>query len=201
MLDHVFTDALGALREVFEGALLERQAFEERFQTDPLLGDTTWETTYGLPGEGDPPRVRADVTLQWSTWSQTTYRTWYLGDDITDPPHLDAEIVFRLQRLSETPEPRRVLDALPLESPPVGSDVLTRGGPTVETTFDVDLTDAEHAIEISYSGSYELHDELLADGNLIDEHFSALGGWIASTLVRLGDLPLHYLPNVADDAD
>src|SRR3954464_12448942 len=52
MLDHVFTDAIGALRDTFENALLERQAFEERFQADVLLGDLTWETSYGLPGEG-----------------------------------------------------------------------------------------------------------------------------------------------------
>lgn len=201
MLDHVFTDAIGALREVFEGALLERQAFEERFQTDPLLGDTTWETTYVLPGEGDPPRVRADVTLQWSTWSQTTYRTWYLGEDIDNAPHIEAEIVFRLQRLDAAPEPAAVLDVLPLESPPVGHDLLTRGGPTLETIYGVDLSHAEHAIEVSYVGSYELDNDLLADGNLIDEHFSALGGWIASTLVRLGDLPLQYRPEATEGAD
>ena len=59
MLDHVFTDAIGALRDTFEKAFLERQAFEERFQVDVLLGDTTWETSYGLPGEGLPPRVQA----------------------------------------------------------------------------------------------------------------------------------------------
>ena len=50
MLDHVFTDAISALREAFEGAFLERQAFEEHFQMDVLLGDLTWETSYGLPG-------------------------------------------------------------------------------------------------------------------------------------------------------
>jgi hypothetical protein len=33
---------------------------------------------------------------------------------------------------------------------------------------------------------------------LLDEHFGALGGWIASTLVRLGDLHLEFLP--AEDA-
>ena len=55
MLDHVFTDAIGALRDVFENNLLERQAFEERFQADVLLGDLTWQTSYGLPGEGLPP--------------------------------------------------------------------------------------------------------------------------------------------------
>ena len=69
MLDHVFTDAIGALRDALEQAMLERQAFEERFQSDVLLGDLTWETSYGLPGEGNPPRVRADLTLEWPTGS------------------------------------------------------------------------------------------------------------------------------------
>ena len=45
MLDHVFTDAISALREAFEGAFLERQAFEEHFQMEVLLGDLTWETS------------------------------------------------------------------------------------------------------------------------------------------------------------
>ena len=41
---------------------------------DFLLGDVSWETTYGLPGEGLPPRVQADITLGWPTWAQTAYR-------------------------------------------------------------------------------------------------------------------------------
>jgi len=52
MLDHVFTDAISALRDAFEAAFLERQAFEEHFQVDVLLGDVTWETSYGLAGRG-----------------------------------------------------------------------------------------------------------------------------------------------------
>ena len=86
MLDHVFTDAIGALREALHGALLERQAFEERFQADVLLGDLTWETSYALPGEGTPPRVQADITMDWPTWAQTAYRSWYIGETIEDPP-------------------------------------------------------------------------------------------------------------------
>ena len=85
MLDHVFTDAIGALRDVFENNLLERQAFEERFQADVLLGDLTWQTSYGLPGEGLPPRVRADITLEWPTWAQTAYRSWYIGEPSDEP--------------------------------------------------------------------------------------------------------------------
>jgi len=29
---------------------------------------------------------------------------------------------------------------------------------------------------------------------LLDDHFGVLGGWIASTLVKLGDLQLAFLP-------
>ena len=82
MLDHVFTDAISALRDAFEAAFLERQAFEEHFQVDVLLGDTTWETSYGLPGEGQPPRVVAHVTFDWPTWSQTAYRRWYVEEEL-----------------------------------------------------------------------------------------------------------------------
>ena len=47
-------------------------------------------------------------------------------------------------------------------------------------------------MEFGYEGAYELDDKTLDDGSLLDDHFSAMGGWIASMLVRLGDLPLTY---------
>ncbi len=194
MLDHVFTDAIGALRDAFENALLERQAFEERFQVDVLLGDMTWETSYGLPGEGLPPRVQADITLEWPTWAQTAYRTWYIGDEMDDPPRIDIEIVLRVQRLTSSPAPQQLLDALPGQSPPIGSERLERSGPTVETVYAASLDDPEYAIEVSYEGSYELDEATLADGSILDDHFGAMGGWISSTLVRVGDLPFDFLP-------
>ena len=82
MLDHVFTDAISALRDAFEAAFLERQAFEEHFQSDVLLGDLTWETSYGLPGEGEPPRVVAHITFDWPAWSQAAYRQWYVEAEL-----------------------------------------------------------------------------------------------------------------------
>ena len=194
MLDHVFTDAIGALRDTVEGAMLERQAFEERLQADVLLGDLTWETSYALPGEGSPPRTRADLTLDWPTWAQTAYRSWYIGDSIDDPPRIEIEIVLRIQRLATQPDPKRVLDALPPESSPIGSERLVRSGPTVEMIHGDDLDDVEWAIEVSYEGTYDLDEEVLADGSKLDEHFSSMGGWIASTLVRLGDLTFEFLP-------
>lgn len=201
MLDHVFTDAIGALRDAMENALLERQAFEERFHTDVLLGDLTWETSYGVPGEGLPPRVRADLTLEWPTWSQTAYRSWYIEEELPEAPTIDIEVVLRIQRLVEAPDARRVLDALPSESPMIGTERLTRSGPTVEAVSNDDLTETEHAIEVSYEGSYELDEATLADGSILDDHFSAMGGWISSTLVRLGDLNFAFLPPLEKDED
>jgi hypothetical protein len=194
VLDHVFTDAIGALRDTFEKAFLERQAFEERFQVDVLLGDTTWETSYGLPGEGLPPRVQADITLDWPTWAQTGYRSWYIGEPFDEAPRIEIEIVLRIQRLATLPDVRAVLAVLPPASPAIGGDVLERSGPTVETAYTAELETEELAIEVSYEGSYELDEATLADGSILDEHFSAMGGWIASTLVRLGDLTLDFRP-------
>lgn len=193
MLDHVFTDAIGALRDAMENALLERIAMEEQFQTDVLLGDLSWETSYGLPGEGRPPKVRADVSLYWSTWSQAAFRSWYLAEELPDHPSIDIEVGLRIQRLANPPEPEKVFSVLPEESAPLGEETLERSGPTVETLYDTDLNALEHAIEVTYEGVYELDEETLADGSLLDEHFKAMGGWIASVLVRLGDLDFEFL--------
>lgn len=199
MLDHVFTDAISALRDAFERAFLERQAFDEHFQVDVLLGDVTWETSYGLPGEGQPPRVVAHITFDWPTWSQTAYRRWYVDEVLDEQPAIEMEIVFRVQRLAEPPSPEAVRAILPAVSPLIGDERLEQAGITVETGYtDLDLP-AEHAVEITYEGLYELAEETLADGasTVLDEHFGALGGWIAATLVKLGDLKLQFLP--ADD--
>ncbi len=201
MLDHVFTDAIGALRDAFENALLERQAFEERFQMDMLLGDMTWQTSYSLPGEGLPPRVQADLTLDWPTWAQTAYRSWYIGESLDEPPRIDIEIVLRVQRLAATPDPKALLGVLPEMSPVIGSDRLERSGPTVETVYPSDLSDPEYAIEVSYEGSYEVDEGTLADGTLLDTHLSAMGGWISSALVRVGDLRWDFLPPLEDPDD
>src|SRR4249920_2870920 len=140
MLDHVFTDAISALRDAFEASLLERQAFEEHFQVDVLLGDVTWETSYGLPGEGLPPRVVAHITFDWPTWSQTSYRRWYVDEVFEEAPAIEMEIVFRVQRLEDQPAPAGFLAVLPGSSPVIGNEVLERAGPTVEVAYDDDVT-------------------------------------------------------------
>ena len=201
MLDHVFTDAISALRDAFESAFLERQPFEEHFQADVLLGDLTWETSYGLPGEGMPPRVVAHITFDWPSWSQAAYRQWYIEEELERRPAIEMEIVLRVQRLAEPIDPAALYAAVPEFSPLVGDDRLERAGLTAEIAHPDPVTDPddieiEYAVEITYEGLYELAEETVADGTstLLDDHFGVLGGWIASTLVKLGDLQLAFLP-------
>ena len=104
-----------------------------------------------------------------------------------------------MQWLAQAPEPAAVLKVLPESSPEIGSETLARKGPTVECVYGFDLDDrdtVQHAIDISYEGEYELDEAGLSDGAELDNHFNALGGWIASMLVRLGDLDLRYKPTV-----
>lgn len=198
MLDHVFTDAIGALRDALESARLERQAIEERFQTDVLRGDVTWETTYALPGEGSPPRIQADLTVEWPTWAQTAYRTWYLDGEFSEGPIIEIEIVFRIQQLEQAADPAAVMAVLPSQGPTLGEDQLDAIGPTLETVYAPDLEVASHAIEVSYHGSYELDEATLEDGSSLDTKFAAIGGWVAGTLTRLGDLSLRFQTPLGD---
>src|SRR3954468_21872201 len=163
MLDHVFMDAIGALREAFDGALLERHAQEERLQVDVLLGDVNWETSYSLPGEGTPPRVVAEITLEWPTWSQSAYRSWKVGEGFEDPPEIDVEVVLRVQRVLGTPQPNVVVAILPETGPSLGDEPLTRSAPTVEHSYDLDMSPTETAIELSYEGIYALSESALGD--------------------------------------
>ena len=189
MLDHAFTDAIDAFRQSLEKALLERVDIEEHLNVDILSGDLTWDTSYGLPGEAAPPRVKADITLVWSTWSQSAVRDWYAGDGFTDPPKLDIEITLRIQRLADATDVQVFLDAVPATGPVVHGSELFRSGPTLERTFDP----AESAFEAAYSGSYELDERTLEDSAMVDVEFEAMGGWIAAALVKLNDVELRPL--------
>src|SRR5690606_31195767 len=113
---------------------------------------------------------------------------WYIGEPFDEPPRIEVEIVLRAQRLASHPDPATLLDVLPPESPLLGTERLLRRSPTVETIYPVDLADPEYAIEVSYEGSYEFDEESLADGSILDTQFSATGGWISATLVKVGDL-------------
>jgi hypothetical protein len=180
MLDHVFVEAIAAVRRGLEGALLQRSSVDERLQVDILLGDLSWETSYTLPFEGVPPRVQAELAFDWSAWSQAAYRSWRIGDPGDDPPEIDVEVALRIQRLARPPD----VGAVPLE----------RDNPTVEQHVDPAAGTSPYAVEVSYAGTAALDTEVMEDVRRLEEHLGHLGAWIASGLVRLADLDLAFVP-------
>jgi hypothetical protein len=194
VIDHILLDVIGALRQALEGALLERLAAEERFEVDVFVGDVSFGTSYGLPGEQVPNRVRVDITLEWSTWSQSAYRSWSIGEPTTDRPELVVEIAFRLERLVRAPDIAVVLGALGTFEPKLSSDALRRQPVLVERRVDGD--EDVTAVEIAFGGAWRLVDALLEDPAAIEHELTGTARFIASALVRLADLDL---PTVSRD--
>jgi hypothetical protein len=81
----------------------------------------------------------------------------------------------------------------------LGNEILERSTPTVEQVYGPDLASGEFAMELSYEGTIPLDEATLADGSALDEKFKGIGGWVASTLVRLGDLKFEFLPADSED--
>ena len=193
MLDHILVDVITRTRRALEDALLQRQAVEERFQVDVFLGDVSWETSYSLPGEEQPPRVRADISVDWPTWSQSAYRSWSIGEPPEDLPEVVIEITLRVQRLAAMPRLDAVVACLPEESPAIGADTLVRAAPVVEQVHEPNQA-PRFAVETTYQGTFRLDEAAMEDAASLDGPLGALGRWVASVLVRLGDLELTYLP-------
>jgi len=197
MLDHVFTQLVASHRHAFEAALLQRQAVEERFQVDVFLGDVSFETSYSLPGEERPARIRVDTSLDWPTWSQTAYRSWAIGEEPDELPEVLVEIAFRVQGLDGVPGAGPLLETLPAQLEVLGGDPLVRGTATIEQV----LVAADHgsglpecAIEVTYEGSCQLDEAILEDPGTLDDALVPFGRAVASLLVQIGDLPFSYLP-------
>jgi hypothetical protein len=195
MLDHVFTQLVTSHRRAFEAALLERQAVEERFQVDVFLGDVSFETSYSLPGERRPARIRVDTSFDWPTWSQTSYRSWAIGEEPDELPEVLVEIAFRVQGLDGVPDVGPLLGVLPDHLDILGDDPLVRGSTTVEQLLIEGQHDAECAIEVSYEGSCQLEESVLDDPGSLDDALAPLGRAVASVLVRMGDLPFTFRPS------
>jgi hypothetical protein len=227
VLDHLFLDTVGALRAALDASLLEHAGQDDRLVFDLLTGDLLWETSLSLPGDGDPPRVSADLSLDWQTWSQSAWRSMSMGETVEDPPEIGIEIVFRAQRLASRPALAAVLAVLPELSPEIGGDHLTRSAPVIEEAFEEVSAAPEVAVEVAYEGSYRLpaptpSETAGKEASLFpgwstprlspaeglssrsggtrqasaaaEATLNALGTWLASTLVRLADLDLDYLP-------
>lgn len=199
MLDHVLLDFIGQIRNALDGALLQRQAVEERFQVDVLLGDVSWETSYSLPGEEQPPRVRADLSVDWPTWSQSVYRSWSIGEPAEDLPEVVVEVVLRQQRLAAPPDLAAVLACLPEEVPALGGDLLVRAAPVIEQVHEPGEPGPRFAVETSYQGTFRLEEAVLEDTSKLAGPVGELARWLASALVRLADLDFAYLPADPDD--
>ncbi len=195
MLDHVFTQLVTSHRRAFEAALLERQAVEERFQIDVFLGDVSFETSYSLPGERRPARIRVDTSFDWPTWSQTSYRSWAIGEEPDELPEVLVEIAFRVQGLDGLPDVGPLLGVLPDHLDVLGDDPLLRGSTTVEQLLVEGQHEAECAIEVSYEGSCQLDETILDEPESLDGALAPLGRSVASVLVRMGDLPFKFRPS------
>jgi hypothetical protein len=194
MLDHVFTQLVASHRHAFEAALLQRQAVEERFQVDVFLGDVSFETSYSLPGEERPARIRVDTSLDWPTWSQTAYRSWAIGEEPEELPEVLVEVAFRVQRLESVPAVQPLLEVLPEHLDVVGHERLMRLSATIEQLMTNDNDVAETAVEVSYEGSCQLDESILEDPTTLDDALAPLGREVASVLVRIADLPFSFRP-------
>jgi hypothetical protein len=105
-----------------------------------------------------------------------------------------VEVALRVQRLREVPELKTIMRALPDDTVAVGPGVLERSGPGVEVDYDHSLVPMSVAVEVAYDGGIPLDETVLEDPAQLTGAFGDLGGWIAATLVRLGDLQLDFLP-------
>lgn len=201
VLDHLLVDIIGTIRASFERALLQRQAVEERFGVDVFLGDVSWETSYSLPGEEQPPRVRADVSVDWPTWSQTSYRSWSIGEPPDEPPEVVIEVALRVQRMAEAPDTEKVLAALPHAGPPDDAMDLVRTATTIEQVRPDGGEDGviRWAAEATYEGAMRFSEQQLEDPSTLVPVFDGLTRWIASTLISLADLPFTFLPPGEED--
>lgn len=205
VLDHLLVDLIGTIRSAFDRALLQRQAVEERFQVDVFLGDVSWETSYSLPGEEQPPRVRADVSVDWPTWSQTSYRSWSIGEPPDELPEVVIEVALRVQRMAEAPDVEKVMTALPAAGPLGEPADLVRTATTMEQVRTgpdehADLNAAvRFAAEATYEGTLRLSETQLEEPALLVPVFDDLTRWIASRLIALADLPFTFLPPGEDD--
>jgi hypothetical protein len=201
MLDHVFAQLVVAHRRALEGALLQRQAVEERFQVDVFLGDVSFETSYSLPGEERPARIRVDTSFDWPTWSQTAYRSWLIGEEPEEPPEVLVEIAFRVQGLNGVPDVGSLLAVLPGHLDVLGAEPLLRGAATVEQVLADGSTLKECAVEVTYDGSCQIDEGLFDDPEGLDEALAPLGRSVASVLVRIADLPFAFRSEKGSDED
>jgi hypothetical protein len=192
MLNHPFMRALAAMQQALDAALLECHTIEQGLEFDLLLGDVLYETSYALPGEG-LGRISCDLSFEWSTWSQTAFRSWTIGEEPNEPPEVMMVISLHARGLAAAPDVPKVLGTLPTGGPPQGPYLLERKSPTMEQSFEEDGT-SRYGLEVTYEGVYEVPERAFDNPERIDEDMAPLGAWVASTLVKLTDVGFEFLP-------
>ncbi len=200
MFDHIFLRVIYQLKSALEQSLLEPQQIEERLLSDILSGDLSFETSYSLPGEQSPPRVRADITLEWPTWSQSAYRSWTIGEPSTETIEIALEVTLRLQRLRELPNPKLILSALDGLTATMGEEILEFTDPRSEEVYSSNKATSQAAIEISLQSVLRLEETALEGRDRLENQVMMLAGLIASGLVRLADLDLPFYQVEDDDS-
>ena len=147
--------------------------------------------------------MRADVSVDWPTWSQTSYRSWCIGEPPDELPEVVIEVALRVQRMAEAPDTEKVMAALPITGPLGDPMDLVRTATTIEqvrTDGDGAAGGLRWAAEATYEGSVRFSEQQLEEPSTIEPVFDALTRWIASTLISLADLPFTFLPAGEDDA-
>jgi hypothetical protein len=139
-----------------------------------------------------------DTSLDWPTWSQTSYRSWAIGDEPDERPEVLVEIAFRVQGLAGVPDAGPLLAVLPAHLDMLG-EPLTRGPATIEQMLLEEDDDPECAIEVAYEGSCAIDESILDDLSTLDAALAPLGRDVASILVRIGDLPFTFRPTEVAD--
>jgi hypothetical protein len=200
MLDHPFLHATAAVRKSLEDSMLECQRPEEGLAFDLLLGDVEWETSYALPGEGALPRIKCDLSFGWSTWSQTAFRSWTIGEELEEMPDIIVSLDLHVAGLATAPDVAAVLRALPPSGPALGSFPLDRKNPSMEQSFEKSGR-SRFALDVAYEGLYEVGEQVLEHIEALYKDMGPLGGWVASTLVKLNDLGFDFLPPEAEEID
>ncbi|TSA52217.1 MAG: hypothetical protein D4R44_06135 [Actinobacteria bacterium] len=195
VLSNVFSDAIDSLRHAFAEVFLERQPFDEHLQTDMLLGDLVWNTSYAPPHNVDPPQVIAHVMFNCPSWSQTTYRMWYVPSTDDNFPMIQIEVIFRVQHLAQQPHQDLLGHLTPPYSPVFGVSVLERKDILIQLVHSTPQKPINYSINVTYGGDYMLTEQTLVgeSSDVLDAHFRTLGEWVASTLIKLGKLDLEFV--------
>ncbi len=187
MLDHVLIEVVSTIKDSCEDSMLEAAELDEHLLHDVWLGDITYSASFSLPGESDPPASRVDITLEWNTWSQSNYRTWWIGDVPPELPQVSILVAFRLQGMLAALNVADIEMTLGAQTT-LGSDLsFTRTGLRSESHVETPTSKASHALEVSYEGTLILSEAMLANPIEIRAVLAPIGSWLASALVMLSD--------------